>query len=75
LFEKRYYSQNGEDGLIEIIFSKIGTTKRFCVEFGIQPHEGNTIYLRQHDWNVLWMDANGDGERNEKRNDNSGEHQ
>jgi hypothetical protein len=60
-FEKRYYSQNGEDGLIEIIFEKIGTSKRFCVEFGIQPHEGNSMYLRARGWDVLWMDTMGDG--------------
>lgn len=61
LFEQRYYSQNGEDGLIRIIFDKIKTTNRFCVEFGIHPNEGNTLYLKKQNWNCLWMDGNGDG--------------
>ncbi|MCX6736554.1 MAG: hypothetical protein NTW73_00470 [Candidatus Parcubacteria bacterium] len=62
LFEQRFYSQNGEDGIIKIIFDKIKTTNRFCIEFGIGPNEGNTIYLKKKNWNCLWMDGNGDGE-------------
>lgn len=61
LFEQRFYSQNGEDGIIRIIFDKIGITNKFCVEFGIHPNEGNTIYLRRKGWNYLWMDGKGDG--------------
>ena len=61
LFEQRFYSQNGEDGIIKIIFDKIKTTNKFCVEFGIQSIEGNTIYLQKKGWNCLWMDGNGDG--------------
>lgn len=34
LFERRVYSQNGEDGVIEEIFRKIGFTEKFCVELG-----------------------------------------
>lgn len=59
-FEQTFYSQNGEDGIIKAIFDKIGTTNKFCVEFGIQPIEGNTIYLKKKGWNFLWMDKNGD---------------
>src|SRR5436190_5930337 len=61
LFEQRFYSQNGEDGLLRIIFDKIKTTNRFCVEFGIHSNEGNTIYLKMQNWNCLWMDGSGDG--------------
>ena len=60
-FEQRYYSQNGEDGILKIIFNKIGTTNKFCVEFGIHPFEGNTNYLKKQHWDCLWMDGNGDG--------------
>lgn len=34
LFERKLYSQNGEDGVIEAIFRKIGFSNRFCVELG-----------------------------------------
>ncbi len=44
--EKKIYSQNGEDGIIEFIFSQIGTTNKFSVEFGVgNGFECNTIYL------------------------------
>src|SRR5258708_17081892 len=35
-FERRTFSQNGEDGVIEEVFKRIETTDRFFVEFGIQ---------------------------------------
>lgn len=66
LFEQKFYSQNGEDGIIRIIFDKIKTTNKFCVEFGIHPHEGNTIHLQKNKWYCLWMDGNGDDEKIKK---------
>lgn len=72
LFEQRFYSQNGEDGIIKVLFSKIGTTNKFCVEFGIEPIEGNTIYLKKKNWNCLWMDGKGDGEIIKKEFINAG---
>ncbi len=36
LYEKRVFSQNGEDGMIEELFARIGTTNRFFVEFGVE---------------------------------------
>jgi len=33
-FERSIFSRNGEDGIIEEIFRRIGTTNRFCVEIG-----------------------------------------
>lgn len=62
LFEQRFYSQNGEDGILKIILEKVKATHCFCVEFGIHPMEGNTIYLKTKNWDCLWMDGNGDGE-------------
>src|SRR5271166_1886020 len=35
-FEKRRYSQNGEDGILEEILNRIGTACRFFVEFGVE---------------------------------------
>ncbi len=60
-YERRYHSQNGEDGIIWIIFERIRTTNKFAVEFGIEKNEGNTIWLKKKGWNCLWMDAGGDG--------------
>ena len=57
LHEKKIYSQNGEDGILEFIFSKIGTTNKFSVEFeGGNGFEYNTVYLFEKKcWNGLMM--------------------
>jgi hypothetical protein len=57
-WEMRFYSQNGEDGILQYIFSKIGTTNKYFVEFGVENGtECNTKYLRQQGWQGLWMDG------------------
>jgi hypothetical protein len=58
-FEQRIYSQNGEDGIIRILFETIGTTNRFCVEFGTEDgRETNTRYLiTKEKWGYLHMDG------------------
>lgn len=62
LHEKKIYSQNGEDGIIEFIFSKIGTTNKFSVEFGVgDGFECNTVYLlEKKGWKGLMMDYGAD---------------
>jgi len=57
--ELKFYSQHGEDGLLLYIFSKIGTTNRCFVEFGIGGGiECNTANLSiNHGWNGLLMDG------------------
>src|SRR5262245_26731952 len=35
-YERRIFSQNGEDGIIEEIFNRIDTTNKLFVEIGIQ---------------------------------------
>jgi len=59
LFEQKIYSQNGEDGIIKIIFYKIVTTNKFCVEFGVGDGHGcNTRYLIEKEgWGYLHMDS------------------
>lgn len=60
--EKKIYSQNGEDGIIEFILSQIDTTNKFSVEFGVgNGFECNTVYLlEKKDWKGLMMDYGSD---------------
>jgi hypothetical protein len=59
-FERKVYSQQGEDGIIEEIFRRIGTTTRFFVEFGVESGvECNCARLAKKDgWAGLFMEAN-----------------
>lgn len=57
-YEKKIFSQNGEDGVIEAIFGLIGTTNKYFVEFGGGGGECNTRLLRDSGWDGLWMDNN-----------------
>ncbi len=58
LHEKKIYSQDGEDGIIEFIFSRIGTTNKFFVEFGVGDGVMcNSRYLLKKGWSGLMMDA------------------
>lgn len=58
-FEHKYYSQNGEDGVIEKIFQEIGTSTKYFVEIGVESgSECNTRYLRElKGWSGLMLDA------------------
>jgi len=62
LHEKKIYSQNGEDGILEFLFSKIGVTNKFSVEFGVgNGFECNTVYLlEKKNWTGLMMDYGAD---------------
>ena len=57
-FEKKIYSQNGEDGILEFIFNSIGTTNKFFVELGVGDGlECNSRYLLEKGWNGIMIDA------------------
>lgn len=58
-YEIKIYSQNGEDGILDAIFSKIGTTNKFYVEFGVEDgEECNTRFLQnEKGWRGLLMDG------------------
>lgn len=56
--EYQVFSQNGEDGLLLYIFSQIGTTNRFFVEFGAGGGSSNTLNLStQFGWNGVSFDG------------------
>jgi len=59
-FAKNIYSQFGEDGIIEKIFSIIKPTTKLCVEFGAWDGEylSNTANLwKNKDWNAVLIEA------------------
>ena len=59
-FTKSIYSQHGQDGVLEEIYKRIGTTNKFFVEFGSsgrQDSQGNTAYLRTQGFDGLLMDG------------------
>ncbi len=61
-YEFQAFSQAGEDGIIEEIFRRIGTTNKYFVEFGVENGtETNSTYLLHQQWKGLWIDA---GEKN-----------
>ena len=54
----KVYSQNDEDGIIQEIFNRIGTTNKMFIEFGVQDGvESNCHYLLFKDWKGLWIEA------------------
>jgi hypothetical protein len=57
-YERRVFSQNGEDGVIESICNILGINNGYYVEFGVETaDECNTRFLReQKGWTGLLMD-------------------
>lgn len=56
--EFQAFSQVGDDGIIEEIFRRIGTTNRYFVEFGVEDGtETNSTYLLYKGWQGLWIDG------------------
>lgn len=54
----KVYSQNDEDGIIQEIFRRIGTTDRRFIEFGVQNGlESNCHYLLHKGWSGLWIEG------------------
>lgn len=59
-YRKNYYSQNGEDGVIEEILRRLDITCGFCVEFGAWDGKylSNTYHLvRDGGWRALHIEA------------------
>jgi hypothetical protein len=52
-------SQNGEDGILAEIFSRIGATDRVFVEIGVGDGlENNSAFLLAQGWRGYWVDGN-----------------
>jgi len=62
-YAKNVYSQNGEDGVIEEILTRLQIQhghERWCVEFGAWDgkHLSNTFNLvEHHEWNALYIEG------------------
>ncbi len=62
--ERRKYSQNGEDGILEWIFDLVGTTNRSFIEIGASDGEENcTRSLVESGWTGIWIEADTDRAR------------
>jgi hypothetical protein len=58
-FERQVFSQNGEDGIIEEIFRRIGTSSKYFVEIGVgNGLQNNSAYLLWRGWRGIWVDGN-----------------
>jgi hypothetical protein len=67
-YERQIFSQAGEDGIIGAIFSRIGTSNRYFVEFGVgRGVENNTASLLIEDWRGYWIEANSDWVRDAEK--------
>lgn len=67
--EKKVYSQNGEDGIVQHIFDVVGKTNKIAVEIGVSVTgtdplgnyistklENNTTLLSKDNWKLYWFD-------------------
>lgn len=59
--EYQVFSQNGEDGILQEIFTRIGSTNRYFIEFGVENGlECNSTNLLYKEWSGLWIEGNPD---------------
>ncbi|MGZ3872252.1 MAG: hypothetical protein ACXVJD_05010 [Mucilaginibacter sp.] len=60
-YEYQVFSQNGEDGILQEIFSRIGSTNKYFIEFGVENGlECNSTNLLYKEWSGLWIEGNAD---------------
>lgn len=58
-YESEIYSQCGEDGILQEIFKRIGTSNRYFVEFGAgNGLENTTTALLLNNWIGAWIEGN-----------------
>ncbi|MEO6977011.1 MAG: hypothetical protein ABI113_01495 [Mucilaginibacter sp.] len=57
-YENQVFSQNGEDGIIQEIFNRIGATNKYFIEFGVENGlECNSTNLLYKGWSGLWIEG------------------
>lgn len=57
----KVFSQFDEDGILQEIFRRIGTTNRVFVEFGVgNGVENNTLALLYGEWSGVWLEGSGE---------------
>ena len=57
-YQYQVSSQNGEDGIIQEIFRRVGTTNRIFAEVGVgDGNENNTAFLLSQGWRGFWIDG------------------
>lgn len=61
-YEAKTFSQNGEDGILEEIFKRVGLTNKFFIEFGIEDGSENNCrhLLVNKGWSGLWIEGSPD---------------
>lgn len=68
-FGFKVFSQCDEDGIIQEIFRRVGTTNRTFIEFGVETGvECNTVKLLLDGWRGLWLDGSTTGIANIRTN-------
>ena len=56
-FERKIFSQHGEDGILDFIFSMIDTTNKFSLEIGCDDgRQCNTRYFLENGWKGILID-------------------
>ena len=69
-YEKKIYSQGGQDGIIQYIIQNIEIKNNFCIEFGYDSNTldggsgpNTTNLLLNHNWQCLLLDGNNNNEK------------
>ena len=52
----KVFSQIDEDGIINEIFKRIGTTNKKFLEFGVNASKNNTTFLLLNNWTGVWLE-------------------
>ncbi|MBS0659697.1 MAG: hypothetical protein JSR82_15765 [Verrucomicrobia bacterium] len=68
-FEHQVFSQGGEDGVLQEIFRRIGTSNRHFVEFGVEDGiQNNTHFLLHQGWSGSWLEGSEENVAKIRRN-------
>jgi hypothetical protein len=61
-FSRNVYSQDGEDGILEAVFARIGVQSRLCIEFGAWDglHLSNSAVFWRNGWRAVLIESAAD---------------